>query len=105
MPRDGLGLAIARHILELHGDSIRAESAGEGYGATFKVQLPSSGDNASAPQRHSRRWDERPSMPQETLRLHGHTVLVVEDNEDARECRTDGSRSHSCRGRKQRARV
>jgi signal transduction histidine kinase len=36
----GLGLAIARHIVELHGGSIHAESAGEGRGATFRVRLP-----------------------------------------------------------------
>jgi len=36
----GLGLAIVWHILELHGGTIRAESAGEGKGATFVVDLP-----------------------------------------------------------------
>ena len=36
----GLGLAIARHLIELHGGSIEARSAGEGYGSTFVVRLP-----------------------------------------------------------------
>ena len=36
----GLGLAIARHLTELHGGSIEARSAGEGAGATFVVRLP-----------------------------------------------------------------
>jgi signal transduction histidine kinase len=36
----GLGLAIVRHLVELHGGSVRAESAGEGHGATFVVELP-----------------------------------------------------------------
>ena len=36
----GLGLAIARQLVELHGDTIQAESAGEGQGATFTVRLP-----------------------------------------------------------------
>jgi two-component system CheB/CheR fusion protein len=36
----GLGLAIARHLIELHGGSIEAHSAGEGCGATFVVRLP-----------------------------------------------------------------
>jgi signal transduction histidine kinase len=36
----GLGLAIARHLIELHGGSIEAHSAGEGAGATFVVRLP-----------------------------------------------------------------
>ncbi|MFB2836367.1 ATP-binding protein [Floridanema evergladense] len=36
----GLGLAIARHLVELHGGTIRAESEGEGKGATFTIDLP-----------------------------------------------------------------
>jgi signal transduction histidine kinase len=36
----GLGLAIARHLIELHGGSIEVRSAGEGTGATFVVRLP-----------------------------------------------------------------
>ncbi len=36
----GLGLAIVRHLVELHGGAVRAESAGEGHGATFTVELP-----------------------------------------------------------------
>ena len=36
----GLGLAIARHIVELHGGTIDGESAGEGQGATFTLRLP-----------------------------------------------------------------
>jgi signal transduction histidine kinase len=36
----GLGLAIARHLIELHGGTIEARSAGEGTGATFVVRLP-----------------------------------------------------------------
>ena len=36
----GLGLAIARHLVELHGGTVHAESAGVGQGATFKVRLP-----------------------------------------------------------------
>jgi signal transduction histidine kinase len=36
----GLGLAIARHVVELHGGTIEAESPGEGRGSTFKVRLP-----------------------------------------------------------------
>jgi len=36
----GLGLAIARHLTELHSGTIEAESEGEGLGAAFKVSLP-----------------------------------------------------------------
>ncbi len=44
----GLGLALARHFVELHGGTIAAESAGEGHGATFTVRLPIVADAASA---------------------------------------------------------
>ncbi|AGY57347.1 sensor histidine kinase [Gloeobacter kilaueensis] len=37
----GLGLSIVRHIVELHGGQVRAESAGEGQGSTFTIELPS----------------------------------------------------------------
>jgi signal transduction histidine kinase len=36
----GIGLAIVRHIVELHGGTVRAESAGRGSGALFRVRLP-----------------------------------------------------------------
>jgi signal transduction histidine kinase len=43
----GLGLAIARHLVELHGGTIHAESAGEGMGARFAVRLPAHREGAS----------------------------------------------------------
>jgi signal transduction histidine kinase len=45
----GLGLAIVRHLVELHGGSVRAESAGEGQGATFRVLLPARPVHREAP--------------------------------------------------------
>ena len=44
----GIGLALARHLVELHGGSIVAESAGAGYGATFTVTLPSAAERERA---------------------------------------------------------
>ncbi|HKD00002.1 MAG TPA: response regulator, partial [Methylomirabilota bacterium] len=76
----GLGLAIVRHLVELHGGRVRAESEGVGQGATFTVVLPivaSPEDTASAPMPAARRSDEE--------RLEGLRVLVVEDDADARE--------------------
>ncbi|HET6889599.1 MAG TPA: CHASE domain-containing protein, partial [Pyrinomonadaceae bacterium] len=42
----GLGLAIARHLVEIHGGTIKADSQGEGKGATFSVRLPSIGSQS-----------------------------------------------------------
>jgi signal transduction histidine kinase len=45
----GIGLAVARHLAELHGGAIQVESQGEGQGATFTLTLPSlSPDNGKA---------------------------------------------------------
>ena len=83
----GLGLAITRHLVELHGGIVEAESAGEGRGATFTVLLP-------ARLRRGGRGPERRHPQQETglapaalhsARLEGVRALVVDDEADARE--------------------
>lgn len=79
----GLGLAIVRHIVELHGGSVHAASSGEGAGATFTIQLPTT-DRARAKA-------EGPLVTRgatdfaQSPRLRGRTVLVVEDDDDARD--------------------
>ena len=77
----GLGLAIARQIVELHGGTIEASSAGEGRGSTFTVKLPLL-VSTSPVVLPAARGEERPGR---TPALDGITVLVVDDEEDARE--------------------
>jgi PAS domain S-box-containing protein len=70
----GLGLALVRRLVELHGGDVQAYSKGEGCGSRFVVRLPlpaTAVDAAQAPA-------ARPAQPQAGLR-----VLVVDDNRDA----------------------
>lgn len=83
----GLGLAIVRHLVELHGGTVRADSGGLGQGATFTVQLPISPIyqvEASGGRVHPGARELLP--PSEgTDRLDGLTILVVDDEPDTRE--------------------
>lgn len=81
----GIGLSIAKHIVELHGGSIEAYSAGEGQGATFVVLLPVS-PLVSTTLGVSRVPATKPqaNAPLPTG-LNGFRVLVVDDEPDARE--------------------
>jgi two-component system CheB/CheR fusion protein len=83
----GLGLAIVRHVVELHGGTVRAESAGIGQGASFTVTLPLMPAEAS---RGSAGVEVsglplRPTLPV-AARLDGLKILLVDDDPDAREC-------------------
>jgi PAS domain S-box-containing protein len=73
----GLGLAIARHIVELHGGIIAAASSGEGKGATFLVQLPLV--TVALPRQ------QRDASLEIYQNLKGARILVVDDEPDARE--------------------
>jgi CheY-like chemotaxis protein/nitrogen-specific signal transduction histidine kinase len=85
----GLGLAIVRHLVELHGGSVWAESQGEGKGATFKVKLPL----MSTYERYLRPIEPVPEemkmdkvdLVQPSMFLAGLQVLLVDDEPDARE--------------------
>jgi CheY-like chemotaxis protein len=80
----GLGLALVKHLVELHGGSALARSAGEGLGATFVVSLPLS--IAELPEPRAPRT--HPSAPSAEplpgiVRLDGLRVLVVDDDPEA----------------------
>lgn len=79
----GLGLALARHLVEAHGGTIKAESAGDGKGSTFTISLP------LRAVREVIGKDEDESRPQ-AIRpnpnlLAGLNILVVDDEADARD--------------------
>jgi len=74
----GLGLAITRHLVELHGGSIEASSPGVDKGATFAVTLPLLLQSASAGARHE-------GVEPASATLDGLRILLVDDEDDARE--------------------
>lgn len=78
----GLGLAIVRHLVELHKGVIFAQSPGTEQGATFTVRLPLLQDNRSS--RGSREATGEISSPVASTPLAGLTVLVVDDEADTR---------------------
>lgn len=76
----GLGLAIVRHLVELHGGTVKAESAGRDAGSTFTVRLPIVSVPVSAG-----RVDRATGAGDDATRLDGVRVLVVDDHADGRE--------------------
>ncbi|HEY0101070.1 MAG TPA: response regulator [Pyrinomonadaceae bacterium] len=85
----GLGLAIVRHLVELHGGAIRAVSDGDGQGATFTLSLPlasgaqASGNGAPAPDAATE-VEAHGSLAKSAV-LEGLRILVVDDEADTRE--------------------
>jgi PAS domain S-box-containing protein len=80
----GLGLAIVRHIVEMHGGTVEATSAGEGQGSTFRVQLPLM--IVQPEMRETRREHprtERQAALSGLADLHGVHVLAIDDEEDS----------------------
>jgi PAS domain S-box-containing protein len=79
----GLGLAIVRHIVELHGGTVEAASEGPERGACFTITLPVGlgvgGDSPPQP------WERGDGAARELPALDGVRILVVEDDGDTRE--------------------
>ncbi|MCA1568517.1 MAG: response regulator [Acidobacteria bacterium] len=95
----GLGLAIVRHLVELHGGTIRAHSDGDGRGSTFTLSLPlasavADGEGAAEQQQQQQPdaaavatpadGKESPSLAQSEV-LGGLRILIVDDEADTRE--------------------
>jgi PAS domain S-box-containing protein len=80
----GLGLAIVRHLVEMHGGTVEASSAGEGKGATFRVRLPLMIVQPKAGEvRREHPRTERGEALTQLGDLHGIHVLAIDDEEDA----------------------
>lgn len=82
----GLGLAIVRHLAELHGGSVRARSPGENAGSTFTVMLPLAvlhGESDSSSRQHPASARASSSAHNPPL-LQKVSLLIVDDEEDAR---------------------
>src|SRR5690349_18986567 len=81
----GLGLAVARHLVELHGGTVTAESEGLGKGSVFIVDLPLAQERRDPARAEERRREvERRRSRSGVIRLDGIHVVLVEDDDDSR---------------------
>jgi CheY-like chemotaxis protein len=80
----GIGLAIARHLTELHGGSIEAESAGPGQGSRFRVFLPAVALGVESEVRREKDASA-PAVERKPRTLSGIRILLVEDQWDTRD--------------------
>jgi CheY-like chemotaxis protein len=77
----GLGLALVGDLVTLHSGTIRAESAGEGRGATFTIELP----RIMSPEANENRANTSESARDQEPTLRGIRALVVENEDDSRD--------------------
>ena len=81
----GLGLAIVRHLVELHGGTVEASSGGEGQGATFSVRLPLTNARRTEDGAEQGTAEKGVRTESEALQLGGLRVLLVDDDLEGRE--------------------
>lgn len=82
----GLGLAIVRNLVELHGGTVQAESLGDQAGATFTVMLPIVSDRSSTEIRKAQKSSKTLMAEQvDPHRLRGIRVLIVDDESSTRD--------------------
>jgi PAS domain S-box-containing protein len=82
----GLGLSIVKHIVELHGGTVVANSDGEGQGATFRVRLPVAVSRWNPNRSHEHpRSSQRLAVPFVNADLSNLVVLIVDDDPDSRD--------------------
>jgi signal transduction histidine kinase/ActR/RegA family two-component response regulator len=82
----GLGLAIVRHLTELHGGTVRADSEGAGRGSTFTIELPLNvfaEESAAPPARRAPAIVDM-ATPVRSRSLKGKRIVVVDDDADSR---------------------
>lgn len=89
----GLGLAIVRNLVALHGGSVSVRSEGKGQGSEFSIELPALDDEAVNPASGDRRDSDQDTS------ARGTHILIVDDNEDAAEmlCCYLGAKGHTVR--------
>jgi len=80
----GLGLALAERLVEMHGGAIKAESDGEGRGATFTVTLPTRSGSRAISEMNAIELNKALEVGDQPI-LAGLRILVVDDEADARD--------------------
>jgi CheY-like chemotaxis protein len=74
----GLGLAITKHLIEMHGGTIHATSEGKNLGSLFTITLP------LAPTSENQQNLTKAATPAQAHSLHGATILVIDDHDNSR---------------------